>query len=64
MTSRDAIAINEVRVTIDAARRRHERQALIDSKENRPLMAIKEAHAARILQRFGPGETIVVRTIG
>ena len=60
----DADAIREARVTYDSARRRHEREALVAYHNGRPLTAYRSAAAARRLQRYGPGELIVVREIG
>jgi hypothetical protein len=63
MNALEAIAIREARDQYRKARDQHERMAEIDSKYNRPLMALKEAQAARRILRYGPSETIVVKEV-
>lgn len=63
MTALEALAQREATVQYDRARRKHERNALIDARENRPLMSARERKAALRLARYGPSETLVVRPV-
>ena len=64
MSDPDAIALTEAKVAIDTARRRHERDALIEYRQGHVIRAARHAQTARTLARVGPGETLVVREIG
>jgi len=63
MTTLEGVALREATDQYRRARREHDRMALIDSRENRPLMALKEAAAARHLARYAPSETLVVAEV-
>ena len=59
MTALEAIAIREAKVQYDRARREHQRLLLTGTDQ--PL---RHAFAYRRLVRFGPSETVVIRSIG
>ena len=64
MTVLEAIAVKEAKVAYDSARRRLEREALIEYRQGHVIRAAKAAEAARKLQRYGPSEITVIREIG
>lgn len=64
MTALDAVAMTEARVAIDSARRRHEREAMVEYRQGHIIRAARHAQTARQLARFGPGELVVVKEIG
>ena len=63
MTTLEAIAQREAKVTYDVARRRHERDALIAQQRNRPLTAHVEMAAARRIARYAASEVLVVHKV-
>ena len=64
MTTLEAVAQMEARAAYAAARRRHERAALLAYRSGRPLTGHIESAAVKRLQRYAPSETLVVREIG